>query len=108
MALNADQIAYFERRLGTPLDSDDLEPRLARLGTPARVAVEALEIRLATMLNSPLSFNVQGDYSEDRSNNVDHLRSMLAQARADVEAETPPVLDPRLMRGVPARSRWGR
>lgn|GEM_PF-2786608 len=108
MPLTADQTAYFESRLGTPLDAPDLETRLLRLLTAPRVAVEVLEIRLATMLRDPLSFAIPGDYQEDRSRNVEHIRSMLELARAEAVEADGGTASSVLTAAAPPAPRWGR
>jgi hypothetical protein len=107
MALTAAQTVYFESRLGAPLDEADLEARLARLGAgkEAAAAVEVLETRLATSLATPLRFSVPGEYSEDRSDNVSHVRDMLELAQG--EAGEPAGFST-LRAVLPATARWGR
>lgn len=104
MALTAVQQAYYRTRIGTPLDEADLESRLARLGTDALVATEVLEERIATLLTKPLQFSVPGEYSEDRKENMTHLRDMLEQAQA--EAGVTPAQS--LLNAVQVSSRWSR
>lgn len=100
MALTADQTVYLEERLGTPLDSTDIEARLLRLGgagyEPA-AALEILRTRLATMLLDPLTFSVSGEYSESRRDNVDYLKKMIAQ----VAGEAGDVYGENVLRAVP-------
>lgn len=108
MALSAVQAAYFETRLGTLSTGDvsDIEARLARLGgdgnEPA-VAVEVLEVRLADMLKNPAQFSVPGDYSENRTANIEQLRKMLASAQSEAGSAGSV-----LVSVPPQPSRWAR
>lgn len=70
MALTTDQLSYFRAKLGSTIDEVDLEERLIRLGTQEQAVVEAMDQRIADLQLKPLSFNVAGEYSEDRANNL--------------------------------------
>lgn len=60
-------------------DSSDLDARMSRLGSPEAVSLEILRERRADMLSNPLSFQVQGDYSEDRAENLRALDVLIGQ-----------------------------
>lgn len=108
MALTPTQTVYFEQRLGTLSSTDvtDIEARLLRLGgdgyEPA-AAVEILSTRLATMLRNPVQFSVPGDYSENRTKNVEELRKQLSTA--EMEAGSAGSV---LVSVPPQPSRWSR
>lgn len=105
MALTAEQTAYYESRLGKPLDVVDIEARYARLLSDAKVASEVLETRIATMLTKPLSFTIPGDYQEDRKDNVAHLKRMLELAQDEASE---PTATSTLRAVPPAPGRWAR
>lgn len=77
MAFTDGDLAYLRTRLGTTLDEDDLDDRMARLDSLPKVALEVLQERYATLLTKPLSFTVPGDYSEDRSKNLAAIQAMI-------------------------------
>ena len=79
MALTTEQVAYFKTKLGSTIDQVDLEERLLRLGTQEQAAVEALDQKVADLLNKPASFSVPGEYTEDRSANI---KALTAQAES--------------------------
>lgn len=90
MALNNDQEAYFQTRLGSAYDSYDAEQRLIRLGGDgyeSAVVVEVLEQRLADLSLKPASFTVPGEYSEDRSKNIALIQQQITEARAEASAD---------------------
>lgn len=108
MALSAIQTAYFEKRLGTLSAEDvtDVETRLARLGgdgNEAAAAVEVLDIRLSNMLKNPAQFSIPGDYSENRTANIEQLRQTLAEAKNEAGA-----FGSVLVSVPPQPSRWAR
>lgn len=81
MALTEAQRAFYRTKIGTSFDDADIEARLARLGEDQLVVVEVLEERLADLTANPVSFAVPGEYSEDRSKNVELLEDALDDAR---------------------------
>lgn len=89
MALTADQIAYYGRKLGTPIDQTDIEARIARLSTDGLytgdidVVVEVIETRIATLANTPESFAIPGEYSQSTVGNMKLLQRQLADALAE-------------------------
>ena len=88
MALSVVQTAYYETRLGTldAADIVDIETRQARLGGDGYeplVVVEILEIRLADLLKNPAQFSIPGDYSENRTANIEQLTAKLADAQGE-------------------------
>lgn len=102
MSLTPDQDAYFRARLGSGYDDFDVEQRLLRnggVGFEPLVVVEVLQERLATMVASPLSFTIVGDYSENRADNVKLLQAQLVDAREEaavigVSLETVRIVQP--------------
>lgn len=104
MALTDETRAYYRSRLGATLDEPDLELRFARLGSHPAVASEVLQERIATAITQPLSFSIPGDYSEDRKDNVAHMRAMLERAEADEAG----LAGPDVLVAVPGGRRWGR
>lgn len=132
MALTEDQIAYYGRKLGVPLDEADIEARIARLTADGKftgdidVVVEIVETRMATMVKTPEQFAIPGEYSQSTQGNIKLLDRQLADVLAeqasgvDVEAGfvfvQPPinVWPPRLaldteefLARYPRGSRWG-
>lgn len=86
MALTEDQTAFYRRKLGTGADLADIEVRLARLGDDQLVVLEVLEERLATLVSSPASFTVPGEYSQDTRENIKQLQVEVADARRAAES----------------------
>lgn len=87
MALTTDQTAFFRRKLGTGVDLTDIETRLTRLeGDAFAVVVEVLEERLSTLISSPASFVVPGEYSQDTRDNIKATQAALYEARSDLLA----------------------
>lgn len=87
MALTDDQTAFFRRKLGKSVDLTDVELRLTRLGGNERaVVVEVLEERLNTLVSSPASFVVPGEYSQDTRENIKATQAALADAQAELVA----------------------
>jgi hypothetical protein len=86
VALTDDQTAFFHRKLGTGTDMADIEVRLARLdGAEYAVVVEVLEERLATLVSSPASFTVPGEYSQDTRDNIKATQQALRDAQTEAE-----------------------
>lgn len=86
MALTTDQEVFFRRKLGTNTDLTDAETRYLRLGSEWLVVVEVLEERMATLVATPASFSIPGEYSQDTKENIRILERALADARAEAEA----------------------
>lgn len=87
MALTDEQIAFFRRKLGTGTDLTDVETRLTRLeGSERAVVVEVLEERLATLIATPASFAVPGEYSQDTRDNIAVTQRSIADAKAELAA----------------------
>lgn len=72
------QLAVLRRRVGNGLTVEELQAVYDRTENLTETAREILEIRLATMLADPASFNVAGEYSQDTSTNIKEIRSSLA------------------------------
>jgi hypothetical protein len=104
MAFTDEELAYFQGKLGTPLDEDDLDERYTRLQSVPAVALEILRIRMANLQKNPLQFTIPGDYSENRTDNA----KLLAQVIEDLEEETGDPDADSVLRGVPVHVRWGR
>ncbi|MET7713667.1 hypothetical protein [Streptomyces sp. NPDC005407] len=81
--------AWLLAQLGTATDTDDLEVRLARLGTSRAVALEVLRERLAALLAQPASITVPGVVSI----NYGEIIKALERQIASIEAGEPPAPD---------------
>lgn len=87
MALTDDQIAFYRRKLGAGVDLTDMESRLTRLeGNDRAVVLEVLEERLATLIATPASFAVPGEYSQDTRDNIAVTQRAVSDARAELDA----------------------
>lgn len=86
MALTTEQQVFFRRKLGSNVDLADAETRLTRLSDEWLVVVEVLEERLSTLVATPASFSIPGDYSQDTRDNIRLVERALADARAEAEA----------------------
>jgi hypothetical protein len=85
MALTEDDTVFFRVKLGSGTDLADAESRLDRLGDRRAVVLEVLEERLATLVATPASFSVAGEYSQDTKENIRQVERSITDARAELE-----------------------
>ena len=67
---------------GDQFDTDDIDARLARLGTADQVALELLRARRADMVMSPAKISVDGDFSQDATESIRALDRQIATLEA--------------------------
>jgi hypothetical protein len=84
VAFTDSQLAYYRSKLGTTIDLVDLQARYDRLEDDRLVAAEVLDQRVADSLLKPLSFTIPGEYSEDRSKNLDLLTARAREVGVSV------------------------
>lgn len=91
-------------RVGSDTDDVCMDDALTMSGGDVVLAaLSILRTRLADMLAAPAVWSVQGDYSEDRRANLDHLRSQIVGLEAEAASGTRTVTTGQLSRSLPLR-----
>lgn len=107
MALSAGDLAWVRSKVGSEPPDADLNARYDRLGSRADVAREVLSERKANMLVGPAKLDVDGEYSEDRTETIRALERALADPELydDVGDDTTTPGDVRIIPTAPRRRR---